>query len=255
MKVLVGNTGLVGSTLRDTINFDLEFNSKNINEFSSYNIDGCDLYLSCLPATKWLVNQNVIGDLENIINLIQIFKTKSYKNIYLISTIDVYGDSPQNVNEDYLPNYKNSSYGSNRLLFESLVRTQLKCEKCMVFRLPALFNNRIKKNILFDLINNNNIDKINTNSKYQWYNLDHLSIDIHSLENEFPNEEVFNLFTEPLETQMIVDLFPQHKNSVFFGDTKIEYNYKTKYSNEGYFKNNLEVLNDIKNMVNEFINK
>lgn len=255
MKVLVGNTGLVGSTLRDSINFDLEFNSKNINEFSSHDIDGCELYLSCLPATKWLVNQNLIGDLDNIINLIRIFTTKTYKKIYLISTIDVYGDSPQNVNEDYLPNCKDSNYGSNRLLFESLVRTQLKYDKYMVFRLPALFNNRIKKNVLFDLINNNNVDKINTNSKYQWYNLDQLAQDISNLEIQHPNEEVFNLFTEPLDTQTIVDLFPQHKNSVFFGNTKIEYNYKTKYSNNGYFKNNIEVLNDIKDMINGFINK
>ena len=255
MKVLVGSTGLVGSTLRDKINFDFEFNSKNISDFLSHDINGCDLYLSCLPATKWMVNKNVIDDLENIVNLIKIFNTKSYNKIYLISTIDVYGDSPQKVDEDYLPNYKNSSYGSNRLLFESLVRTQLKYEKCMVFRLSALFNNRIKKNILFDLINNNNIDKINTNSTYQWYNLDQLSKDIYYLESRFPYEEVFNLFTEPLDTRMIVDLFPQHKNSVFFGDTKIEYNYKTKYFDGGYFKDNLEILNDIKDMVNEFINK
>jgi hypothetical protein len=255
MKVLVGNTGLVGSTLCDSINFDFKFNSKNINEFSSHDIDGCDLYLSCLPATKWLINQNVLGDLENIISLINIFKTKTYRNVYLISTIDIYSDSPQGTDENYLPNYKSSNYGSNRLLFESLVKTQLKYNQCKIFRLPALFNNKIKKNILFDLINNNNIDKINSNSKYQWYNLDTLSEDIDQLESKFPNEEVFNLFTEPLDTQMIVDLFPQHKDKVFFGDTKIEYNYKTKYTNNGYFKGHLEVLNEIKNMVNEFISK
>jgi hypothetical protein len=125
MKVIVGNTGLVGSTLSDSIKFDLSFNSKNINEFPSQEIDGCDLYLSCLPATKWLVNQDVVGDLENLIDLIKIFKSKSYRNVYVISTIDVYGDSPQNTDENYQPNFKNSNYGSNRLLFESLVRTQL----------------------------------------------------------------------------------------------------------------------------------
>ena len=33
MKILIGNTGLVGTTLKETIKFDYEFNSKNLNEF------------------------------------------------------------------------------------------------------------------------------------------------------------------------------------------------------------------------------
>jgi nucleoside-diphosphate-sugar epimerase len=255
MKVIVGNSGLVGNTLCESINFDFMFNSKNINDFSNYDINGCDLYLSCLPATKWLVNQNVTDDINNILNLIEIFKSKTYKRIFLISTIDVYTDSPQEVNEDYYPNFLNCNYGSNRLLFESLVRSQLKYYSYKIFRLPALFNKNIKKNILFDLINDNNVNNINTNSSYQWYNLDNLYKDMMKLDDLYPNDEIFNLFTEPIDTQEIVNLFPKHKDKTFYGDKKIVYNYKTKYSKSGYFKNYLDVLNDIKKMVNEFINK
>lgn len=255
MKVIVGNSGLVGNTLCESINFDFMFNSKNINDFSNYDINGCDLYLSCLPATKWLVNQNVTNDINNILNLIEIFKTKTYKKIFLISTIDVYTDSPQEVNEDYYPNFLNSNYGSNRLLFESLVRSQLKYSSYKIFRLPALFNKNIKKNILFDLINDNNVNNINTNSSYQWYNLDNLYKDMMKLDDLYPNDEIFNLFTEPIDTQEIVNLFPKHKDKTFYGDKKIAYNYKTKYSKNGYFKNYLDVLNDIKKMVNESISK
>lgn len=255
MKVIVGNSGLVGNTLCESINFDFMFNSKNINDFSNYDINGCDLYLSCLPATKWLVNQNVTDDINNILNLIEIFKTKTYKRIFLISTIDVYTDSPQEVNEDYYPNFLNSNYGSNRLLFESLVRSQLKYSSYKIFRLPALFNKNIKKNILFDLINDNNVNNINTNSSYQWYNLDNLYKDMMKLDDLYPNDEIFNLFTEPIDTQEIVNLFPKHKDKTFYGDKKIVYNYKTKYSKNGYFKNYLDVLNDIKKMVNESISK
>jgi hypothetical protein len=32
MKLLVGNTGLIGTTLKDNIKFDYEFNSKNLEE-------------------------------------------------------------------------------------------------------------------------------------------------------------------------------------------------------------------------------
>lgn len=255
MKVIVGNSGLVGNTLCESINFDFMFNSKNINDFSNYDINGCDLYLSCLPATKWLVNQNVTNDINNILNLIEIFKSKTYRRIFLISTIDVYTDSPQEVNEDYYPNFLNSNYGSNRLLFESLVRSQLKYSSYKIFRLPALFNKNIKKNILFDLINDNNVNNINTNSSYQWYNLDNLYKDMMKLDDLYPNDEIFNLFTEPIDTQEIVNLFPKHKDKTFYGDKKIVYNYKTKYSKNGYFQNYLDVLNDIKKMVNESISK
>jgi len=50
MKILIGNTGLVGQTLKESINFDFEYNSKSIHSYSPP--DGCDLYLSCLPSTK-----------------------------------------------------------------------------------------------------------------------------------------------------------------------------------------------------------
>ena len=49
-KILIGSTGLVGTTLKETIEFDYEFNSKNINEFLDYNYEDAELYLSCLPS-------------------------------------------------------------------------------------------------------------------------------------------------------------------------------------------------------------
>ena len=38
MKILIGSTGLVGTTLKETIDFDYEFNSKNIDEFLNNDI-------------------------------------------------------------------------------------------------------------------------------------------------------------------------------------------------------------------------
>jgi len=59
MKILVGNTGLVGQTLKEYQKFDIEFNSKNINDFEKLVPDNCEIWLSCLPATKWMVNKNL----------------------------------------------------------------------------------------------------------------------------------------------------------------------------------------------------
>jgi len=255
MKLIIGNTGLVGKTLCETVEFDLFFNSSNIEKFNDIVVDGCDLYLSCLPATKWLVNKNLKSDIDNINKLINILSKKKYSKIILISTIDVYNDSPLMVNEDYSPNMSKLTYGNNRYLFEMLVKECLITEDLKIFRLPALFNKHIKKNILYDLINKNNVDQININSSYQWYNLDLLSTDIERYLKNFPNEMVFNLFTEPINTIDIIKLFDYDEKIFTNSNKKIEYNYTTKYVNNGYITNSKNTIKNIKNFINEFISK
>lgn len=252
MNILIGNTGLVGKTLKKNINFDLEFNSKNICDFDKSVIDGSNLWLSCLPATKWMVNKDIGGDINNINSIINIIKNKSYNKIYLISTIDVYSDSPKHSNENYFPNFKSLNYGSNRLLFEHLVTELVKYEKINIFRLPALFSKDIKKNILYDLINSNNVNKININSKYQWYNLDNLVSDMEKLSLSFPSDIVFNIFTEPIDTIDIVNLFPNHIGSVINSGFGVEYDYMTKYSQSGYLYKKDEIIYNIKKLIDEF---
>jgi nucleoside-diphosphate-sugar epimerase len=252
MKILIGNTGLIGTTLTKTTEFDLTFNSKNINKFNELvTKDGHEIYLSCLPATKWIVNKNLPSDLDNINNIINILRKRKYSKIVLFSTIDIYNDSPLGVNEDYKPNLGNLSYGNNRHLFELMVKEYLESDKLNIFRLPALYNKYIKKNILFDLINNNNVDQINSNSMFQWYNLDNLHRDIIKYPTKFPHETTFNLFTEPVETTDIVSLFENTKNLVKYNNIKTSYNYTTKFSNNGYITPKEEILIEIKELINE----
>jgi hypothetical protein len=249
MKILIGNTGLVGQTLKESINFDFEYNSKSIHSYSPP--DGCDLYLSCLPSTKWLINKDTKTDIETIVEIIKLIGNVKYKNVYLISTIDVYGNSPIGVDEDFDPIFKDFSYGSNRYLFEKMVVKHLIYENVKVFRLPALFSKNIKKNILYDLLHNNNIHMINKNSSFQWYNLNDLVGDISLYDEKHPNEVIFNLFTEPLESEEIINLFPTHKEKVANSEIKILYDYTTKYSSTGYIKPKETILNEIKKLVNE----
>jgi hypothetical protein len=249
MNILVGSTGLVGQTVQKFKNFDLVFNSKNITQFEEIVPDNTNIFLTCLPATKWLVNKNLSCDMDNINNIIKTLNKKQYSKITLISTIDVYNDSPLGMDENYNPNVSKLSYGNNRYIFELMVKEYLKTDNLKIFRLPALFNNLIKKNILFDLINNNNINQININSAYQWYDLDMLVGDIEKYSQDYPEEQIFNLFTEPIETDLIVDLFPQHKNNVIFKN-RIEYNYKTKFG--GYIDTKDNMLKKINKFKNEF---
>ena len=130
----------------------------------------------------------------------------------------------------------------------------VKCDDLKIFRLPALFNSLIKKNVLYDLIHNNNVDQINQNSYYQWYNLDNLYNDIKIYSEKYPDETVFNLFTEPIYTADIVELFPQYVDKVKDG-SKVTYNYRTKFRFSNYISSKNEVLNEIKQFINEFSTK
>lgn len=252
MKILVGNSGLIGETLKEKIKFDLEFNSKNIDSFNSLVVDDYDLYLSCLPATKWKVNQNIEEDLKNINNIFNMIKQKKYNKIILFSTIDVLCDSPLKSDENYKPNSTTLNYGTNRYFFELLVR-QIKCNDLKIFRLPALFSKKIKKNVLYDLINKNNINEINVNSIFQWYNLDYLVNDINNFSINYKDEILFNLFTEPIFTTEILTLFPEvNYKELKFGNPII-YDYTTKFG--GYISNKKDVLNDIKKLIYEFSDK
>lgn len=255
MKVLIGSSGLIGTTLKENIRFDYEYNSKNIDDFLTQNHSGCDLYLSCLPATKWLVNKNIPNDIDNINQIINIISKQSYNRIFLFSTIDVYTDTPKLSDENSSISINSLSYGTNRYLFELLVKQLVTTDNLKIFRLPALFSKNIKKNLLYDLIHENNVDQININSSYQWYNLENLTKDIDFFCENFGTETVFNLFTEPLDTKEIISLFPQYTNINHSTPTKFEYNFRTIHSESGYIKTKEEVLNEIKEFVNEISRK
>jgi len=258
MNILVGNTGLIGTTLKKNIEFDFEFNSKNIHTFAATVPDGdCNLYLACLPATKWQVNQNILKDLNNIHDIINILKTKKYKKIYLFSTIDVYCDSLLKSNEKVSPTIENLSYGTNRYLFEKMVEIILDYDKVAIYRLPALFSKDIKKNVLFDLLNNNNVDKINVNSVYQWYNLDYLYGDIIFNDEHYKHDlrYKFNMFAEGVDTKHIVnELFPEYSDIVC-KKPLIIYDYCTNMDKSGYLYSAEESFNQIKEFVNEYRSK
>lgn len=251
MKLLIGNTGLIGTTLKDSISFDREFNSSNIQSLRELEIPvTTDIYLSCLPATKWKVNQDPNSDLDNILNIIDILSTKTFRNVILYSTIDVYENCLEHSNEDVIPKLQKLSYGVNRYLFELLVRNNIKYDKLLILRLPALFGKHIKKNILYDLLNDNQIEKIQIKSKFQWYNLNNLVTNTNHFINTHEKFLCVNLFSEPIDTSEIVKLFNNKKV-----DTKkvgISYDYHTKHSHFNYFTTATDTLNEIRTFISEY---
>jgi hypothetical protein len=112
--------------------------------------------------------------------------------------------------------------------------------------LPALFGNYFKKNVLFDLLNDNQINKINYNSKFQWYNLDNISMDINKYLN-ITNDKICiaNLFTEPIETYELLNFFDKTSLDVDTNSDTAVYDFSTKFTDSGYICDKRAVLSDI----------
>lgn len=252
-NALVGYTGFVGSNLNNQFKFDYLYNSKNIEEIKRKNFDL--LVFAGVPAVKWLANKEPENDLKIVMKLEEILKTVDAKKFILISTIDVYSQT-QNLDEDFdCSSISNQAYGTNRLRFEQFCDDHFK--NCTIVRLPGLFGKGIKKNVIFDLLNNNCLDMINKDSYIQYYDLKNLWADIQKA-NEF-GLNLINLFTEPVSSKEIIDNFFPEKNSLIGANksTEVHYNLFTKHAmlwknSNKYIYTKEQVLNDLKKFIETY---
>jgi len=147
---LIGYSGFVGSNLDKQKKFDDKYNSSNINSISGKEFDL--LVCAGISADKWWANRNEKADFLSIDNLLKIVKTVKVKKFVLISTIDVYSQ-PVISNELSVDKLESQfPYGKNRLYAERFIYDNF--PGSLIIRLPGLFGNGLKKNFIFDLVNN-----------------------------------------------------------------------------------------------------
>ena len=195
-NALIGYSGFVGSNLLRQATFTKLYNSKNILEIKHLEFD--TIVCTGTPGLKWKANKYPEEDWKSINHLIDNIKTIKATNFILISTVNVY-PTPYNVNEDSVIDIKMLDYyGKHRRQLELFVESNF---NSLILRLPTIFGEGMKKNIIFDLMNNQFIDSITKNSVFQYYFLDHLWADIEkALEN---NITLLNIATEPIPTEML----------------------------------------------------
>lgn len=173
-NALIGFTGFVGTTLIKQHTFEHHFRSTNINE-----IDGKDFDLvvsAAAPAQKWIANLEPEADLQKIKGLIAHLKTIRCKTFVLISTVDVF-KSPYGVNEDTLVEEAGlHPYGLHRRLLETFVEDRFPSH--LIVRLPGLVGPGLRKNVIFDFLNNNNLQAIESRGVFQFYPMTNLWFDI-----------------------------------------------------------------------------
>jgi hypothetical protein len=124
----------------------------------------------------------------------------------LISTIDVLDPSiPQSETPDEGGPvlYSTHAYGRNRRHMEEWVLKQF--SNAFILRLPALFGHGLKKNALYDLIHNNNLNALRSHWQFQWYDVTWLFEDIERIQKG--SHRIVNCMTPTIPLHQIVSTF------------------------------------------------
>ena len=233
---ILGYSGLVGSNFYNQIKkSDFKkylFNSKNIKKIKNREFD--IVFCSALPSKKWLANKYPKKDNLNTNKLIKSIENINAKVFVLISTIDV--------------KFKHT-YGKNRLKLESFIKKKFK--KKVIIRLPGLFGGNLKKNIIYDLLNNKNLRNFNPNDTFQWYDLSRIAKDTINILNNRKNKYLYEFYSEPIENKEILKIFERISKKKFkinniIKKKKIIYNFKPA---NGFFMNKNKILRRLKEFV------
>ena len=221
---LVGYSGFVGGNLLSQRPFDALYNSKNFRDMQGQAFG--ELVCAGVSAAKWKANQDPAGDRQRIAELEEVLATVLAEQFVLISTIDVYPvllDVDESFDCHSQPNH---AYGSNRLALEDFCRSHF--ANCCVVRLPGLFGDGLKKNIIFDLLHDNCLETINPNSSFQYYDLCDLWQDVQRV--TAAGMQTANLFTEPLATRAILERFFPDKQVGQNPSPEAHYDLHTRHS-------------------------
>ncbi len=168
---LIGSTGFVGGNLLREYPFAVRYHSANIETIRGEHFDL--IVCAGAPAVKWKANQDPAADHACVGRLMAALEHVRAERFILISTVDVYG-RPDGVDEDCPPTDA-TPYGQHRLELEQFAAQRF---RSLTVRLPALFGPGLKKNAIYDLLNNNQIDKIDSRAVFQFYNVRRLWRDI-----------------------------------------------------------------------------
>ncbi len=246
---LIGYSGFVGGNIAAQSQFDILYNSKNIAAIEGQQYD---LVVSAANrADMWRINQQAKKDLAEINEFIDHIKKAEIKKLVLISTAAVYKktagvdeDSP--IKLDGLP-----PYGANRYHLEKICAQNF---DTTIIRLPGLFGKGLKKNAIYDLLHNNQVERIHWAAKYQYYNLDNIWRDIKiALNNKLT---LVNFATEPVQTKEMAEYcfgikdFDNEPEGIKPAAWDIHSKYTKLFGGQGfYLYSKTQELRDIKSFV------
>ena len=173
-NALIGYSGFVGGTILNQTHFESLYRSTNIAEIQDKNFDV--VVCSAAPAQKWIANSKPDEDLANINSLISILKNVKCKQFILISTVDVF-KKIDGVNESTdVDEADLHPYGLHRRLLEKFVQSNFSDH--LIVRLPGLVGPGLRKNVIYDFLNKNNLAAVDSRGVFQFYPMVNLWYDI-----------------------------------------------------------------------------
>ncbi|MHB1422409.1 MAG: NAD-dependent epimerase/dehydratase family protein [Gemmataceae bacterium] len=242
---LIGYTGFVGGNLLRAYPFLGRYNSTNIESLAGAHFDL--VVCAGAPAAKWKANQEPLADRACLGRLMAALERVKTQRFVHISTVDVFGQV-NGVDEESSPTGA-TPYGQHRLELEHFVRDRF---HALIVRLPALFGPGLKKNAIYDLMNNNQIEKIDSRSVFQFYDVGRLWRDIRLAAGA--RLSLIHLATEPVSMAEIA-------RSVFgwewvnhVSSSPPSYDLRTRHAalfggTEGYICHKVRVLADLAEFV------
>lgn len=195
-RALIGHTGFVGGNILRQSQFDYLYNTKNIEKMRE--VGRFEIVVCAAPASvKWRANEYPKEDLASIKQLMDVLETIETQKFILISTIDVY-PTARMVNEDFpIDMSELAPYSRHRRELELFVENRF---NALVVRLPGLFGSGLRKNIIYDLLHNNQ-RFVHQDGVLQYYNLENIWRDlIIALKNDL---KVLNIAPEPTAVKEI----------------------------------------------------
>jgi hypothetical protein len=164
-SALIGHSGYVGSTLLRQRGFDFLYRSANIGDIRGRNFDLA--VCAAAPAQKWIANREPERDTQAIDSLIGHLGTIRARAFVLVSTVDVFRNPAGVTEESPVDESGLHAYGLNRRRLEQAVAQRF--PESLVIRLPGLVGPGLRKNAVFDLLNDNNLHAIDSRGVFQFY--------------------------------------------------------------------------------------
>lgn len=162
---MIGHSGFVGGTLLRQRPFEAVFRSSDAGAMAGRCFD--TVVCAAAPAQKWIANREPGADLRNIETLIANLSRIQCRKFILISTVDVFHEPVAVDEESPVDEAVLMPYGRNRRLLEKFAQAHF--DGCLVVRLPGMVGPGLRKNVVFDLLNGNNLHAIDSRAAYQFY--------------------------------------------------------------------------------------
>jgi len=247
---LIGYTGFVGSNLISQHNFEYKYNRQNIQQAAGkkFNLIVC----AAPSAIKWKANLEPEWDWKIVQHLMENLKEIQTDLFIHISTVDIY-PVPINVYEDTKVNPEElAPYGRHRFVLEQFIQGHFTSH--LIIRLPALFGTGLKKNFIYDLMNNNSLNLTHKDSQFQFFFINRLwDIISIAMKNKL---QILNVSTPPIRAGEISFNIFNHEFSNITQKPPAVYNMKSRYDllfqgTEGYLFDKDATYADLMSFINK----